>query len=121
MRYTYFPRSFAGSFDQTPSCAFRAAFTALSTSSDVASATSASFFSLAGLIVSKYSPLVGGTNFPLMKRSYFGWICTFAVSGAGAYFQSVEKFSDTEGADVLIAHQLYHRFCQILKLRSRTA
>src|SRR5215212_7280962 len=98
----YFPRSFAGIFDHTLLYAFRAAFTALSTSSDVASPTSAILFSVAGLIVSKYFPFTGGTNFPLMNKSYRGLISTFAVSGAGAYVQAVEKLSETVGAVVVV-------------------
>src|SRR4051794_9813029 len=91
----YLPRSLAGRRDQTPSYARRAARTARSTSCASASAMSASFFSFAGFLVSKYLPAVGGVTSPLMNRSCRGAICTFAVSGAGAYCQSVEKFSFT--------------------------
>src|SRR6187399_3183563 len=84
--------------DHDRSYARRAAFTARSTSSAVADATSAIFFSFDGLIVAKYSPLVGGVNCPSMNRSYlsFSFTCP-ELSGAGAYVQSVPKFRRTSG------------------------
>src|SRR3954469_12852039 len=100
----YLPRSRAGIFDHVFSYARLAAFTARSTSSSDASATSLSFFSVAGLTVSKYSPLTGATNLPPMNSSYRGATVTFAVSGAGAYVQSVEKLRLTED----IAGSVYH-------------
>jgi len=68
MRNRYFPRSAAGILLQTLEYELRAASTAESTSVASASATLASNFSVAGLIVEKYFPDLGGTNFPLMKR-----------------------------------------------------
>src|SRR5688572_26728611 len=100
----YLPRSLAGMRHQVLSYARRAAFAATSTSSAVACATSDSFFSLAGLIVSKYFPRAGGVNRPSMNRSYRGSIFAWdGLSGAGAYVQSVLKFSFTSGAAWLIA------------------
>ena len=74
----YFALSLPGIFFQYLSEAFLAAFTALSTSAAFESATSESFFSVAGLIVSKYFPEEGFTNFPLMKDHIdhsilYGW------------------------------------------------
>jgi hypothetical protein len=50
--------------------------TASSTSLALASATSASFSSVEGLIVSKYLPLRGARHLPPMKSSYRGSILT---------------------------------------------
>jgi hypothetical protein len=90
----YFARSLAGIFPHGPSYALRAAFTAASTSASLASAMRASFCSLAGLMVSKYFPLLGFTHLPPMNSSY----CSFSLkwsllSGAGASCQSMGFFA----------------------------
>ena len=57
----------------------RAARTARSTSAALASATSAIFFSVAGLIVSKYFPDAGGTNLPSMNACVRGFTSSARV------------------------------------------
>ena len=69
MRKRNFPRSRGDVRPQTPSNACRAALTARSMSADLASATSASVSSVAGLIDAKYVPDFGLTHFPPMNRS----------------------------------------------------
>src|SRR5438132_4334354 len=79
-------RSRPGRTRHERSHARRAACTARSTSSGPASATSASFSSVAGLIVAKYRPDFGSTNSPPTNRPYRGLIATMSLaSGAGAY------------------------------------
>src|SRR5258705_2916595 len=81
----YLALSFAGIFFHTFSYAFLAAFTALSISVAPASATSLSFSSFAGLIVSKYLLLNGFCHSPLMNRSYLLLIvAALLLSGARA-------------------------------------
>jgi len=65
----YFPRSFPGNLDQDLNALF-AASTALSTSSEEASAILAIFFCVDGLIVSKYFFFDGATNLPSINNSY---------------------------------------------------
>ena len=84
MRNKYFPRSRPDNFDQLLSKAFRAAFTAASTSAAVPSAIRLKTSSVAGLIELKCDePL---THLPLMKWPYSGSILTTERdSGAAAY------------------------------------
>jgi len=65
----YFPRSLPGSLDHDLN-ALLAATTALSTSSDEASAILAIFFCVDGSIVSKYFFFDGVTNSPSINNSY---------------------------------------------------
>src|SRR4030095_11543507 len=93
MRKIYFALSLAGIFFQTFSYAFLADETALSTSATFASATSLSFSSVAGLMVSKYLLPDGFCHSPFIKRSYCDFIlAALLLSGAGAYCQ-VSNFS----------------------------
>ncbi len=85
IRYRYLPRSLGASFDHTRSYALRAAATARSTSSALASVTSASTSSVAGEIDLNADP-VPSTNSPPMNSPYDGLMSTTARdSGAGAY------------------------------------
>src|SRR6266498_408658 len=93
IRYRYLARSLPGMARQSLSKASRAADTAASTSSGPASATSASFSSFDGLIVSKYRPDRASMNLPPMNNPYRSLIETISRdSGAGAYSQG-EAFS----------------------------
>jgi hypothetical protein len=86
IRNRYFARSLPGRSRHRSAYAVRAADTARSTSSVPASATVASFSSVAGSIVSKYRPLFGSTNRPSMNRPYRSSIRTMSVpSRATAY------------------------------------
>src|SRR6266571_2442459 len=93
IRYRNLARSLPGSPAQSESHALLAAVTARSTSSGPASATSASFSSLEGSMVSKYRPDRGSTNLPPMNRPYRSWMDTMSLdSGAGAYSQAVARW-----------------------------
>ena len=85
IRNRYFALSLPLIGPQTFSNAFRAAFTALSTSAGPASLTSASTSSDAGLTVLKLRPSIVSTNSPPMNSPYDGWRSRIARdSGAGA-------------------------------------
>gem|GEM_PF-6675648 len=69
MRKRYLARSAPGIRPQTVSNARRADRQAASMSAGPAKAISASFRPFAGLMDAKYFPVLGATNFPLIKRS----------------------------------------------------
>jgi len=86
MRKRYFARSRPGILPQTFSKARRAVLTEKSTSASPPQAISVSLSSVAGLIVSKYLPVMGATNLPPMNNSWRGAMGMYLESsGAGAY------------------------------------
>ena len=103
IRKIYFPLSLPESLLQVVSYAFRAAFTAKSTSFLFPFAMEASFSSVAGLIVSKYLPELGFTHFPPINKSYLFFNFTWLVlSKEGAKSQLLFKFSLVSFLDIIL-------------------